>query len=128
MKEVRDTQKKYSFAAITVSIIISLVFIFIDQKPMGKGLILGTLFSIINFVLIGETLPMRIGHSKRKTFFLSLGSIYVRYIFLAVPLVLAIKSDRFNLPAVVFGIFAVQLTILADHLRKYILLIRHKSI
>ena len=128
MKEVRETQKKYSFAAITVSIIISLVFIFIDQKPIGKGLILGTLFSIINFVLIGETLLMMIGHSKRKTFFLSLGSIYFRYILLAVPLVIAIKSDQFNLVTVIFGIFSVQLIILADHFKEYILLIRNKSI
>ena len=48
------------------AIIIGLVFIIAGQKPLGKGLILGTIFSVINFILIGETLPLRIGKTKGK--------------------------------------------------------------
>lgn len=99
-----------------IAIFIGLFFILAGQKPIGKGLILGTIFSVVNFVLSGETLPMRIGKTKGKTFFVALGSIFFRYILIALPLIIAIKFDQFNLFAVVGGIFTVQIIILADHL------------
>ena len=120
MESIRQTQKKYCSAAIAVATFAGLLFILAGQKPIGKALILGTVFSIVNFVLMGETLPFRIGKSKGKTFFISLGSIYFRYIILAVPLIMAIKLEQFNLFAVIFGIFLVQLVIIADHLYNYI--------
>jgi hypothetical protein len=78
-------------------------------------LILGALFSVINFVLIGETLPLRMGKSKGKTFFVALGSIFIRYALMAIPLIMSIKFEQFNLVTVIIGIFMVQLVILADH-------------
>ena len=127
MESIRQTQKKYCSAAIVVAIFAGLLFILADQKPIGKALILGTVFSIINFILMGETLPYRIGKSKNKTFFISLGSIYFRYIILAVPLIMAIKLEQFHLFAVIIGIFLVQLVIIADHLFNYISSARRKQ-
>ena len=127
MESIRQTQKKYCSAAIVVAIFAGLLFILADQKPIGKALILGTVFSIINFILMGETLPYRIGKSKNKTFFISLGSIYFRYIILAVPLIMAIKLEQFHLFAVIIGIFLVQLVIIADHLFDYISSARRKQ-
>ena len=90
-------------------------------------MILGTVFSIVNFILMGETLPYRIGKSKGKTFFIALGSIYFRYIILAIPLIMAIKFDQFDLFAVIIGIFLVQLFIIVDHLFSYISSTRRKQ-
>jgi hypothetical protein len=36
-------------------------------------------------------------------------------LLLAVPLIIAVQSDRFNLSATVVGIFMVQLVILIEH-------------
>ncbi|MBL0716477.1 MAG: ATP synthase subunit I [Desulfosarcina sp.] len=116
METIRQTQKKYCSAAIITAIAAGLVLILTGLRPFGKGLILGTLFSIINFILIGETIPMKIGVTKKKAIWISLGSIYFRYIILAVPLFLAIKMEDFNLIAVILGVFSVQLVILADNL------------
>ena len=127
MEQIRQTQKKYCSAAIAVAIFAGLLFILVGQKPIGKALILGTVFSIVNFILIGETLPLRIGKTKSKTFFISLGSIYFRYIILAIPLIMAIKLEQFNLFAVIFGIFLVQLIIIADHFYNYISSARRKQ-
>jgi len=127
MEQIRQTQKRYCSAAIAVAIFAGLLFILAGQKPIGKALILGTVFSIVNFILIGETLPLRIGKSKGKTFFISLGSIYFRYIILAIPLIMAIKLEQFNLFAVIFGIFLVQLIIIADHFYNYISSARRKQ-
>ena len=128
MEQIRQTQKKYCSAAIAVAIFAGLLFILAGQKPIGKALILGTVFSIVNFILIGETLPLRIGKTKGKTFFISLGSIYFRYIILAIPLIMAIKLEQFNLFAVIFGIFLIQIVIMADHFYNYISSARKKQL
>ncbi|MGA7145422.1 MAG: ATP synthase subunit I [Desulfobacterales bacterium] len=114
MESIRQTQKKYCSRAITAAIFAGLVFILAGQEPIGKGLILGTIFSIINFIVMGEMLPLKIGKSKNKTFFLSLASIFSRYILLAIPLLIAVKFDQYNLISVVIGIFMVQFFILAE--------------
>ena len=116
MESVRQTQKKYGSRAMIIAIIAGFFLIPAGQKAIGKGLILGTVFSVINFVMIGQTLPLRLSQTKRKTFLFSLGSIAFRYTLLAVPLILAIKFDQFDLPAAICGIFMIQLVILADYL------------
>jgi len=118
MESVKQTQKKYGSRAIWIAIAIGLCFVLAGQKEVGKGLILGTVFSVINFILIGQTLPLRLGKSKRKTFLLSLGSIIFRYVFLAIPIVLAVKFEQFDLVATIVGIFMIQLVILANHILK----------
>ena len=116
MESVRETQKKYCSRAMMTAVLIGLIFILTDQNTIGKGLVLGTLFSIINFVLIGETLPLRTAKSEVKTFGLSLSFIVFRFALMAVPLIVAIKFEQFNLLAAIFGISMVQLVILVDHL------------
>jgi len=103
-----------------VAVVAGLILILAGLKPVGKGLVLGSIFSVINFVLIGQTLPMRMSQTKRKTFLLSIGSIFFRYALLAVPLIVAIEFEQFDLPAAIFGIFMVQVVILADYLLKLI--------
>jgi hypothetical protein len=48
--------------------------------------------------------------------FIGLGSMLFRYILLAIPLVVAIKSASFDFVAVVGGIFAVQIVTLLDYI------------
>ena len=60
---------------------------------MGKGVLLGTLFSILNFVIMGETLSSRMAPTEGRRLYLALGSIAVRYALLAIPLVLAIRLE-----------------------------------
>lgn len=116
MNAIRETQKKYCSRALTTAIIIGFVLILAAQKPIAKGLIIGTFASILNFILIGETLPGRILSSKKKSFALSLGSIFLRYALMAVPLAVSIKSEDYNLFAVAAGLFMVQAMILVDHI------------
>ena len=116
MEPVKQAQKKYGSRAMVIAIVAGFIFILAGYKPVGKGLVLGTIFSVINFVLIGQTLPLRLSQSKRKTFVLSLGSIVFRFALLALPLILAVAYQQFNLPATIGGIFMIQLVILADYL------------
>jgi hypothetical protein len=116
MEAIRQTQKKYCYRAMVTAIALGGFLILIGQRPVGKGFILGTIVSVINFILIGETLPFRLGKTMGKTFLVALVSIIFRFGVMAVPLILAAKFDQFSLFAVIFGIFTVQIMIIADHL------------
>jgi asparagine N-glycosylation enzyme membrane subunit Stt3 len=121
MEQIRQTQKKYCSLAIIIAIIAGFCFILAGYRSIGKGLVFGTLFSIFNFILIGETLPMRINKTRNMTLLLAFGSIFFRYGLMAIPLVLAIKLDQFNLFAAIAGLFLVQAVILGDHLQHLLL-------
>jgi hypothetical protein len=112
----RALQKKYGSRAMAVAIVVGLLLVAIGYKPLAKGLVLGSLFSVINFVIIGETLPARLGKSRRKTFLFALGSIFFRYALMAAPLIVAIKMEQVELATTVVGLFMIQLVILAEHL------------
>jgi hypothetical protein len=99
---------------------IGAVLILSGQAPVGKGLIAGTLFSVLNFVLMAESLPQRIGKTRRRASVSAFGWLMLRYALMAVPLVLAFKFDLFHPAAAAAGLFAVQLAILFDHLRSAI--------
>ena len=113
---------------MTLAILICLGFILFGYKAIGKGLVLGTIFSVINFVLMGETISAKLGNAAKKTFFLALGSIFFRYLLLAVPLIIGLKVEQINFFSVIAGIFSVQLAIFMDHLATLIFSNRQKKI
>jgi len=126
---IRATEKKYCSAALIAAIAGAVICIAMGYKPMGKSLIMGTLFSIINFVVMGETLPARIDKTRAKNIANALLSVTVRYVILAIPLVMALKSPQeFNLIGVIVGIFMVQVMILSDHLASIIFSNRKKQV
>ena len=115
-EEVKRAQKKFCSWALTSAIMVAFVFLILDKKPIAKGLIMGTLFSIVNFVLLGRSIPLVLGQSVGRARIVGLASILARYAVLAIPLVVGIRSDAFNFVAVVVGIFAVQIVTLVDYI------------
>ena len=124
MNEVRQIQKQYCSQAMLLAIGAALIFLAAGAKPISKGLVLGTLFSILNFILIAQGLPFHLNKGRSKTVLICLGSIWLRYALLAVPLVMAIKLEMFNFFAAAVGIFMVQLVILGHHLGGMLLPLR----
>lgn len=112
---VRELQKSYGAKALALGIGISLIFLMLGHKAACRGLVLGALFSTINFVLMAQTLQKSVKPERTKASLTALGSILIRYAFMAIPLVLAIKLPRFDLFATIAGLFMVQSVILADH-------------
>ncbi len=116
MEPLREVEKKYCSRALFVAIVIGGILIACGLTGLGKGLILGCLFSIINFIALGGTIPMRLGKAKRKVYAIALGSLAGRMFLLAVPMIIAIKMEEINLAATMVGLFLVQVVILADYL------------
>ena len=119
MEGIRETQKKYCSRAMFVAIVGGLVLILAGQKGLGKGLVLGAIFSVLNFIVMGELLPLRMGKPKGPTMVMALLSIGLRYVLLAVPLVIAIKFDQIDIITAAIGIFMIQLVILSDHVGRF---------
>ena len=111
---------------MAVGICVALVLIFAGYRAQGKGLILGALFSVVNFAVMGETLPLGVGKSRKQATAFFLGSIVFRYAILALPLVIAATLETFQFAATAIGIFMVQIVILSEHVWKIIPLIHHK--
>ena len=120
MNEVRQIQKGYCSQAMMLAIGAALVFLALGAKPVSKGLILGTLFSILNFTLIAQGLPLQLGRGRTKTFLVCMGSIWVRHALLAIPLVIAAKFQMFDFFAAAVGILMVQVVILGHHLLRMV--------
>ena len=116
--EIAQTQKRYGTTSMMAAIFIGILFILMGHKAQAKGLIIGSIFSVLNFVMMGEILPLLVGHSRKKSSFISLGSIVFRHGLLAIPLILALKMEWLDFAATVIGLFMVQIMIMGDHLLK----------
>ena len=109
-------QRRICFWAMTCALALAFIFLFFHEKSIAKGIVLGTCFSIVNFFLMGQSIPRILGKSRTKANVVGFMSIFMRYCFLAIPLIIGIKYTSFNFVAVVIGIFAIQIVILVDHL------------
>jgi hypothetical protein len=118
MSDVRDVQRLFCSRALAAAIVIALIFLFAGAKPIARGLILGTLFSVLNFVLIAHSLPMQINKGQRKTFLTCIGGIGCRYLLLSIPLFIAARMENFDFFATAAGIFMVQGVLIVHHIGK----------
>ena len=116
LNEVGQVQRRICWWATSIAIVSALLFIIFQEKAIAKGILLGTLFSIINFILMGKSIPLALGQTRSKAGVIGLASILGRYFLLAIPMIIAIKSTSINFVAVVVGIFAVQIVTLFDYL------------
>jgi predicted lysophospholipase L1 biosynthesis ABC-type transport system permease subunit len=114
--EVAREQKRISSRAMVCALILGGLLFLLGERAVAKGLVLGTCFSILNFYLLGKSIPMALGRTRRTAGFIGLGSLLVRYGVLAVPLVVAVQSASFNFVAAAVGIFAVQIATLFDYI------------
>lgn len=113
---LRQMQKRFGARALTVAILLAVVAILSGHKALGKGLVLGTLFSILNFILMAEFLPLRLSSERRRASAYAFGTLVLRYALLAVPLIIAAKSGAFSFATTAAGLFMVPLVALFDSL------------
>ncbi len=116
MRRIPEIRKRYSLFALLLFFAVSSVCLGLGLEEAAKGLALGALFSVLNFFIMAELLPLQIGKGKRARIILNMGTLIGRYFILAIPLVISLKSGNINFAAVMVGIFAIQISILLDNL------------
>lgn len=112
----REVQKKYGSRAVAAALVVGGSLAVAGLPALGKGLIVGALFSVLNFILIAESLPYKLGRGRSKASLAALASIVLRFSLMAVPLVLAFQYRLFHPLAAAAGLFSIQMAILLDHL------------
>jgi hypothetical protein len=113
---VKEVLRRTCSLAIIWTTGLAVVLVLLGEVAVAKGLIIGTVFSIINFFLLSQSIPLTIGRSRARAGLIGLASIMGRYVLLAVPLIIGIKCASFNFVAVVAGIFSMQIVTLVDHI------------
>ncbi|HDI60204.1 MAG TPA: hypothetical protein ENF48_07625 [Desulfobacteraceae bacterium] len=106
---LRDIQKRYASRALYVAMALGVCLMVAGFKPLGKGLILGALFSGLNFVLLGALITRRTAGMGGR-----LAGVALRLALMAVPLVTAVNLPSIDLLGVVPGLFSVPVLILLD--------------
>lgn len=112
----RQLQKRYAAGALSLAALLGIGCVLAGWPSVGKGIALGTVFSTLNFILMGEGMVLKFatgGGSSLKPLMIMLG----RYAMLAMPVIIAIKQPAFDLPATVAGVFMIQACIIIDALR-----------
>ena len=115
-EEAGRTQRRICSHAIVASLVVASVFILANANAVAKGLLLGTLFSIANFILLGMSIPMTLGKARFRAGFIALTSLLLRYGLLSIPMVVGLTSDAFSFVAAVVGIFAIQIVTMLEYL------------
>jgi len=108
VETLRDIQKRYATRALYVALALGIGLMAAGFKPTGKGLILGALFSALNFWLMGAFLTRRGGAGAR------LAGVGLRMALMAVPLATAATLPSIDLWGVVPGLLSVPVLILLD--------------
>lgn len=109
-------QKRTITFVLTLAVVLGGVLLLLGQNALAKGLLLGSLFSVLNFFLIALFLPLQIGPGRSKSTFISLASLCLRFILMAIPLIVAAKTTQFEITSTIVGLFMVQIVILVDQL------------
>ena len=117
-EEVKKVQKLYCNRAMFYAIGAAFILIILGYKAVGKGIVLGTLFSVFNFVIMGMLIEQQIAGAQNKMRARSRAflSIFLRLAILAIPLVISAKTESINFFGAVAGIFMVQFSILFNNL------------
>ncbi|MFO8112505.1 MAG: ATP synthase subunit I [Desulfosalsimonadaceae bacterium] len=120
MEAVRSLRKKYCPTAMFIAIIAALVMIFMGYRDLARGIVLGTLFSILNFVLMGASIQLRVQRTRRTGAMIAFVLVLLRFGFLALPLVVSIYYDKYHIVTTIAGLFMVQAVMLADAVKKLV--------
>ncbi len=119
-QSITEIRRHYCRSALALAVVLSLPLWLAGERLIGKGLILGALFSIANFSLMSAFIPLRVAPAGRRRSLIVIGSLLLRYVLLAAPVVLAHFTGWVSVIGVAAGLFMVQFTILAEHIRAHL--------
>ena len=102
--------------ALLLALAAALVLVLSGYRPAARGVALGGLFSVLNFLVMARTLGGRMARSGWSG--RSFGFIWIlgRLGIMALPLIVAFKTAYFDFAATAAGLFAVQGTLLVQPL------------
>ena len=105
MSDYATLQKVLIKKALLLSLAVACIFLALNHKSAAKGIALGSIFGVAEFKIMALRLQRRLlRQGKVKDYFGLCG----RFMLLAIPLIIAIRSPTVNFAATLGGIFAVK--------------------
>lgn len=114
MAVIDTLQRRYCTRALAVAVVLGLATHLAGWPAASRGLLVGSLFSVLNFILLGKELARHLDDAPQRGRVPKRIARVGRYLLGAVPVVLAIRLPAVDLPATVAGMFMVPLTILLE--------------
>jgi len=114
MEAIKNLQNRYCGGALSLAIVVSLATYLAGWPGVTRGLLLGALFSALNFALLGQTMTQKLTGAQRRNTIIALGAQLGRYLLWGVPVVVAVKMPLVDLPAAIAGLFMVPIFIIVD--------------
>jgi hypothetical protein len=108
MGDYATLQKALIIKALLLSLAAACIFLALNLKSAAKGVALGSVFGVVEFKILAVRLQRRLFHQGKARDYLGLMG---RFILLAIPLVISLRSPAINFAATVGGIFAVKAAI-----------------
>ncbi|WP_170161723.1 ATP synthase subunit I [Desulfosoma caldarium] len=112
-----DYQRRLTRVTFTGAVAVAVGLYGLGYVAVAKGLVLGSLFSVVNFVIMSRVLPyqIRAGGTRKKATSVAMLSFVLRMGLFAIPLFVALRNQQFQFWAVVLGLLTVQVAIFIDH-------------
>jgi hypothetical protein len=108
MGDYATLQKALIKKALLLSLAAACIFLALNLKSAAKGVALGSVFGVVEFKIMALRLQRRLLHQGKARDYLGLIG---RFILLAIPLVVALRSPALNFAATVGGILTVKAAI-----------------
>lgn len=112
MEQLLSFKKTIVFQILITAVIVSAAAVFLGFVPVAKGFALGSIFSLVNFLIMAQQAPKRLGKKTGRAGWENFLSLLLRLTVLGLPLFLAIRFPAFNLIATIIGILNLQFSIL----------------
>lgn len=112
MEKFLSFKKTIVFQILVTAVLVSAAAVFLGFVSVAKGFALGSIFSLVNFLIMAQQAPKRLGKKTGRAGWENFLSLLLRLTVLGLPLFLAIRFSAFNLIATVIGIFNLQFSIL----------------
>lgn len=110
-------QRRTARRVFSSVVMLCFVIYFFGYLQIAKGLVLGALFSVLNFTVMAQLLPFQLGVGGRRRIATSLAflSILLRFVLMAIPLFIGLRFSDFNFWAVAVGLLAVPIAIMTEN-------------
>lgn len=104
-----------------MALVVFVIYFFMGilDKKMIIGLLFGTIFAILNFILLASTLNKAVTMNSAKAQVYAGSRYYIRYLLTGIVIYISIKSPNMNVYGTISGLIIPKFYILLSNLFGY---------
>lgn len=112
MNQLVSFRKIIAYEILVLAGLVGVTALLLGYESVAKGFVLGSLFSLFNFLIMFRHAPNVLGKSRKAATASSGFSLIVRLGLLAIPIYLGIRYSEFHLIWTLLGVFNLQFSII----------------